>query len=71
MIKNLAGMDKTRNINKKSRDLFLPILENFVDLFERQRHIQANKKRWFIDCIRLRTANYLDIMLIVNAYYFW
>ena len=71
MIKNLAGMDKTRNINKTSRDLFLPILENFVDLFERQRHIQANKKRSFIDCIRLRTANYLDIMLIVNAYYFW
>ena len=71
MIKNLAGMDKTRNINKTSRDLFLPILENFVDLFERQRHIQANKKRWIIDCIRLRTAKYLNIMLIVNAYYFW
>lgn len=42
MIKNLAGMDKTRNINKESRDLFVPILENFVDLFERQRHIQVN-----------------------------
>ena len=42
MIKNLAGMDKTRNINKESRDLFVPIFEKFVDLFERQRHIQVN-----------------------------